>query len=202
MRRGAAAATLVLFVSGCATLPPCPARGGPAWTEWTSSHFLLVTDLDEPDARAALQDLEERRAAVLVAAWRRTPEPRARLLVIALATAGERRVFVPAGFDAAFVARGKLAFVVKSGAEREPLVTQLLVHELGYAYGLGFKAPWFDEGLARYLETLRVDEDRALIYGDAEERMLRNVTFGGIMSFDELWEPVTPQTRARFIVTS
>jgi tetratricopeptide (TPR) repeat protein len=81
-------------------------------------------------------------------------------------------------------------------------VTLLLVREVAYAYGLEGKARWFDEGLARYLQTLRLDADRTLTYGDVEGTLLSNVTRGSLASFDSLWEPVTPATRTAFIVTS
>jgi hypothetical protein len=199
----ALACLAALAESACATLPPCPARGGPAWTEWTSTHFLLLTDLAEADARGALRDFEERRAAVLVAAWRRAPEPRGRLAVVAFRADSERRVFVPAGFDASFVTtRARQAFMVKSGAERDGLVIQGLVRAIAYTYGLEGKAAWFDEGLGRYLESLRLESDGTLTYGEVDDAFFRSVTRGRLASFETLWEPVTPATRASFIVTS
>ena len=192
-----------LATSACATLPPCPARGGPAWTEWTSAHFVLMTDLDEADARAALRGFEELRAAVLVAAWRRAPEPRGRLAVVAFRSDSERRVFVRPGFVAAFIAtKAQQGLIVKSGAERDEIVTHALVLALAYHYGLEGKAAWFDEGLARYLESLRLEPDGTLTYGDVDDVIFRNVTRGLLASFENLWEPVTPATRQSFIVTS
>jgi hypothetical protein len=46
VRRMVLAALVAFAASSCATLPPCPARGGPVWTEWTSPHVVLLTDLD------------------------------------------------------------------------------------------------------------------------------------------------------------
>jgi hypothetical protein len=192
-----------LATSACATLPPCPARGGPAWTEWTSAHFVLMTDLDEADARSALRDFEELRAAVLLAAWRRSPEPRGRLAVVAFRSDSERRVFVRPGFVAAFIAtKAQQGFIVKSGAERNEIVTHGLVLALAYHYGLEGKAHWFDEGLARYLDSLRLEPDGTPTYGDVDDVIFRNVSRGLLASFENLWEPVTPATRQSFIVTS
>jgi hypothetical protein len=200
---GVFVALAVLATAGCATLPPCPARGGPAWTEWTSPHVVLETDLDEPDARAALHDLEELRSAVLIAAWRRMPEPRQRVTVVAFRTDAERRMFVPAGFDAAIVAAGAgQVFLVRSGAERDETVTHGLVRALAHELGLAGKALWFDEGLARYLEHLRIEDDRTMRYGDVDPVLYRNVTRGRLTSFENLWTAPTAATRASFMATS
>jgi len=44
----------------------CSAQGGPSWTEYNSSHFLLDTDAPEGKAVALLQELETLRAADLI----------------------------------------------------------------------------------------------------------------------------------------
>src|SRR5262245_34804553 len=62
------AAALALFVAPAACLghlPPCPAAGGPAWTELQSAHFRLRTDEDAAAARTVLTDLEQLQAALL-----------------------------------------------------------------------------------------------------------------------------------------
>ena len=42
---GSCAIAILATAIGCASLPPCPAKGGPAWRELTSDHFVLVPDL-------------------------------------------------------------------------------------------------------------------------------------------------------------
>jgi hypothetical protein len=203
MRRLAPLALLAAAL-GCATLPPCPARGGPAWTRWTSAHVTLYTDLDDDDAKSALHDFEELRAAVLLAVWRRAPEPPGRVVVFDLRSWREGQVFIPGGDAATFVVNAPLrqAFIVKSGGERDAIVTQALVISLSYDYGLLGKAAWFDEGLYRYLGPLRVDPDGKVRYGQVDTGLLRNVTRGGLTSFENLWEPSTPQNRPQFQATS
>jgi hypothetical protein len=193
-----------LASSSCASLPPCPARGGPAWTEWTSTHFVLLTDLDDDDARSTLNDYEELRAAVHLAAWRRAPEPRGRVVVIVLRDLRERHVFVPAGYLSAFVTNAPLhqAFVIKSGSDRDDVVTWTLVYALARQYGLQGKAPWFDEGLARYLGPLRLDSDGKVTYGQVDPELLRALTYGHLTSFENLWRPVTLEDRGKFYATS
>src|SRR3954470_1856268 len=59
---------------------PPPAHG--AFLELRSDHFVLLTDLAEPPARAALAQMEEVRAALLEASWHGGESPRERLRVI------------------------------------------------------------------------------------------------------------------------
>jgi hypothetical protein len=89
--------------------------------------------------------------------------------------------------------RSRQAFILKSGAERDRYVTDPIVRLLSYHFGLG-RLPWFEEGLARYLEGLRLEKDGTLTYGDADPLLLHNVTHGGLMGFEDLWEPRTAVT--------
>jgi hypothetical protein len=202
--RRLAAALLMLVPTACASLPPCPARGGPAWTEWTTPHFEILTDLDDEDARGAVKGFEELRAAVLQAAWRRAPEPRGRLLVVLFRGERERRVFVPARYVAQFVGSSppQPSLIIKSGSERDDIVTHELVHALAHHYGLLGKANWFDEGLARYLAPLRLDPDGALTYGQVDEELFRAVTRGRLTAFENLWRPVSNENSDSFHATS
>jgi hypothetical protein len=196
-------ATLVLQAAACATLPPCPERGGPTWTEWTGPHVVLLTDLDQADALTTLRDLEQRRRAVLLAAWRRLPEPRQRLAVVVFRSETERAVFVPPGFDAAVVAGAGPLFLEIGGGERDQLVTQGLVRALSLQMGIGGKVPWFDEGLARYLARMEVDGDGTLHYGGVDQRLFSGVTtYGRLTPFANLWVAPTPAMRASFVATS
>src|SRR6266511_2738469 len=61
---------IALFVAalagGCAHLPNCPGKGGPHWSEWTSPHFRVLTDVeDETDAEMLATQLEHFRAAIV-----------------------------------------------------------------------------------------------------------------------------------------
>lgn len=197
-------ATTVRAVAGCATLPPCPGHGGPAWMELRSTHIDLLTDLDPEDARAALRDFELLREAVLVAAWRRAPEPPGRIVVFVLRDDSERRVFVSGGYLAAFVWNLPLrqSFVIKSGTEHDGTVAGGVVAALGRSYGLQGKARWFDDGLASYLATLTIDDDGLLTYGQVDHNKFTAATRGGLMPFADLWKPVELETRWRFHATS
>jgi len=188
----------------CASLPPCPARGGPAWNELQSPHFDLLTDLDIADARAALRDFEELRTAVMIAAWRRAPEPQGRIVVFVLRSDAERRVFVPNGWIGSFVRNPPLrqSFLVKSGTERDEVVTQGLVYAISDRYGLHGKARWFDVGLAEYLGTLTLDEGGKLTYGEVDPILFRALARRHIASFKDLWTEPNFATRGRVDATS
>jgi hypothetical protein len=83
-------AGLAALAAGCLDLPTCPAKGGPAWSEWTSPHFRLLIDVtDEEAAERLATELEQFRAAILATAWRDAPEPADLLGVIALRSAYE-----------------------------------------------------------------------------------------------------------------
>jgi hypothetical protein len=93
-RRATLTASLVLATLGCATLPPCPAKGGPAWTEVTTRHFAIRTDLDADDAGELARQLEETRAALMTLAWPNAADPPGRWDVVAFASQRELSPFV------------------------------------------------------------------------------------------------------------
>ena len=152
MRRATAwmlMAAFTLIGVGCATVPPCPARGGPAWTQWESDHFVVLTDLGAEDALEVVRGFEDMRQAVLLAAWRRAPEPRGRLGVVVFRDDSELRAFLPSRMIGAFITVGggpmRQSFIVKGGAGRDDVVTHELVHALALSYGLLNKVEWIDE---------------------------------------------------------
>jgi hypothetical protein len=196
--------TVVLASGACASLPACPARGGPAWTEWDTPHFQLLTDLDAADAQAVALHFERLRAAVLLAAWRRAPEPHGRITVVALRSWRERQVFIPAGCVATFAAKDALkqALIIEGGDEQDDIVTRTLVLALGHHYGLQGNSRWLDEGLSQYFAPLRIADDETVTYGQVDPAYARAATFGGLTSFARLWQPITLPDRDRFLVTS
>lgn len=192
------------LAAGCATLPPCPAHGGPAWTQWESAHFVLLTDLNATEAREAVRGLEQARTAVLAAAWRRAPEPPGRLTAVVFRSDAERRAFVSPRLLGAFVSHGPLrqSYIVKSGAARDDVATHELAHAYSRRYGLLDKAEWLDEGLARYLEGLRLDDDGTLTYGQVDAWLFRAVQRGRLTAFENLWRAPSPEQSASFTATS
>jgi hypothetical protein len=148
----------MLLAAGCATagFPPlrCPARGGPAWTEITSDHFVVWTDLERAEARRALEDLEWTRAAILGAAWQEGAGPTTRLGLVLLRSEGELRAFTRG--EGWVVPDPYQPRLVLSGDSR-PFPPQAVVRELAQhfsALALLRQPLWMREGLAAYLETV------------------------------------------------
>jgi hypothetical protein len=150
--------------SSCATLPACPARGGPAWHELRSPHFTLRTDLDESDARTTIDRLEEVRAAMLSAVWATAGDPPIRTEAIVLRSRSE---FV--AFQGESAAKGRIGglradappfppAIVLSGTSSQSF--RILNHELAHDISCWFmpiQPAWYAEGVATLLETIAAD---------------------------------------------
>src|SRR4051812_31674173 len=68
----------LLSISGCigSSFPKCPGRGGPAWYELTSDHFVMDTNLEPAQAERALAEIEQRRSVMIAAMFDRMGDPR------------------------------------------------------------------------------------------------------------------------------
>ena len=158
--RAALTAGVALAALGCATLPPCPAKGGPPWSELSTRHFHVRTDLAADDADELARRLEETRAVLMTLAWPNAPDPPGRWNVIAFASQRELSAFVPdqvggqwrsaSPFPPTILLGGLDAFVGGDPVAHE------MAHELGGRF-LPIQPPWFAEGLATFFETLTYD---------------------------------------------
>jgi hypothetical protein len=166
------ASSLSLFA--CATLigQPLvpPERGGSAWIEVTSVHFVLKTDLDVGAARDASATLEEMFAALSDWGFPSEDKPKFRIDVVwfrsirdfqALTSQMAAGRFYPAGlhdFEARPITLLGGAFVQSTRESLQHELTHWFVH---YYYP---QAPrWLDEGLAQYMETLAIEERTVVI---------------------------------------
>jgi tetratricopeptide (TPR) repeat protein len=159
----ACAVLLALLAAGCATPGlafRCPARGGPAWHELSSDHFVLRTDLPRDEGAALVGRLERIRAAVAAALFEQAPAVPGRVEVIAFRSADQYRSFAPEGATGYYLRyAGGPPRIVLSG-EVGPTQRGLLAHELTHHFlsGVFRRQPrWFAEGLAVYLESLGED---------------------------------------------
>jgi len=200
--------SLMVLVAGaaCATLPPCPDHGGPVWRELTSAHFVLRSDLPPSDATEVLRTLEETRAGMLAAVWPGDPGPPGRIQAIALSSQRELAVYtgpLVAGvhlrhppFPATLVLGA--ADTAQSAAKHE------LAHELAF-YFLPAQPPWYAEGVASFLQTIRYDRGtgRSSV-GEPEEGLYRYFRGGGPLELEALLGrmPTDPLARQRFYATS
>jgi hypothetical protein len=153
---------LVFATTACATMydMKLPSQGGPRWVEYQSEHFRLQTDMDEYGARETVRQLEERRTGLLNAAWHgadfRTPRTR----VVVFRSANELQEFVFRNIKGMWTldARGeKLIVLGRDSRDSMRVFTHELTHDLGSSY-FARQPRWLSEGMARFLETLQVDE--------------------------------------------
>ncbi|HEY8923580.1 MAG TPA: DUF1570 domain-containing protein [Polyangia bacterium] len=199
------------LVAGCATVPPCPAKGGRTWRELTTDHFVLRTDLNEDDALRVVRTLEETRAAMLIGVWSNLRIESEVTPVFALDSRSELASYT-----------GPL-----SGAKHQstpPFPPFLVVPEVGSGMGPGAHAVrhelahqlsrqvlaaqphWFSEGVATFLETIRPDfeDDTRMVIGEADPGRYRLFRYVVPSSLEELLgaPPETLHERARFYATS
>ncbi|HUJ24727.1 MAG TPA: hypothetical protein VLW85_01830 [Myxococcales bacterium] len=142
----------------------CAPRAKPAdqqqWIELQSEHFVLRTDLAEPAAREAVEQLELVRASLIAVAWHAPKAMSHRLMVVDLASDAELREFAGEGIEG-FVASdafGERMLVMS--AEQSPEELTVLKHEMAHVLSNEFllrNPRWLAEGIACYLETLRFD---------------------------------------------
>lgn len=147
---------IVLGTLGCATLPACPAHGGPAWTELTSDHFRVRTDLDAPDATEAVRTLEETRAAMLALVWPRAAPVPGPIEIVFLRSQGELWTFLQGGAQGIRLQQHPFPpIIVIGGIGDQDQLTGLrheVAHELSRRF-LPLEPPWYSEGIATLLES-------------------------------------------------
>lgn len=200
-------ALLVAAQLGCATVPACPAKGGPPWRELTSDHFVLRTDLQEDAALLALRHLEDARAAMLALVWPRAPELRGRIDAYALASTAEVQAFLGLHFVGVHLRVPPFPpTLLVAGLGREN--QQHANHEIAHALSLQLlpvQPVWFAEGLAEYLSTIRrSDDDSQAVAGDAEAGDYRFVQHFGVSPLSTLLGPLPADDfeQQRFYATS
>jgi hypothetical protein len=195
-------------VLGCASLPPCPAKGGPAWHELSTEHFVVRSDLDLDRSLDVLRTLEETRAAMLVGVWNGAAGPTRPIQVVALASRSEFSAFADHSLVGVHVRRPPFPpMLVITGAftSGKDTAKHELAHDLSF-HMLPIEPRWYAEGIATYLETTRYDREqgRAILGEIAEDRYRFLQVGGGLMSSEDLWKPVPDDLMdvSRFYATS
>jgi tetratricopeptide (TPR) repeat protein len=150
-----------LLLGGCARLLPgglrCPDRGGAAWREYRSDHFLVYSDLDREHAAGIVQELESVRAMELAVMAEEGQEIAGRVRVVAPAEGRMFRAIAPPGVLGYSIVSGlgEPTIVLHAGSiRRDP---EVLAHELAHSlsWHLYVRQPqWFTEGLAHFVQTV------------------------------------------------
>lgn len=150
--------------------------GVPLWFEVKTPNFTVRAAATEADARAAAARLERIRAGLLASSWHAEKNPLGRVEVLVLERRKEfqERYHFPALLEGAAFADtvGQLRLLVS--ADEDPDDVPVLKHELAHAIAHGFllREPlWLAEGLATYLETLKVTDDAVTVGTTSDERL-------------------------------
>lgn len=148
-------------------MPSVPGKGGPAWNELTSEHFVVWTDASGDTARRFVTEIEHLQQVVAGTAFPGATS-QVKSFVIALRDDDERREYVPGDFSAlASPPDGnllKLPVIVLSASSNLESTYDIETHELVHviSHALIRKQPrWFAEGLAKYYETIEIHDGTA-----------------------------------------
>jgi hypothetical protein len=162
------------FAGACAR-PRLPERVDvAAWRRVTTEHFELRTDFDSPKARAIAQRLESARDALVSAAWPDVPfRTTERLHAIVLADQKEFGAAMGGDVAGVFDHDAVPTFIVAGDPETwdswvghlgspSSILRHEMAHQLSAAV-MPRQPHWFAEGLAQFLETVRVSDDGASV---------------------------------------
>jgi tetratricopeptide (TPR) repeat protein len=136
----------------------CEARGGAAWREYRSAHFVVDTEVSRAKAEALLGDLERMQHLVVQAMVGESVEIPGRVRVIAFAGPEQLRELAGSSHVTGFFAIGRLdePTIVLSvdGLRASPeVIAHELVHHLSW-FLYPRQPRWFAEGLAQFIETV------------------------------------------------
>lgn len=142
----------------------CEARGGPAWHEYRTAHFLVATDLSGSRAEAVVRDLEQLHALVVHALVGEGVEIPGKVRVLAFADPRDYAKLAQGGADAYAMLGPMLTPMIvfpSSGfQENRELVAHELAHHVSW-YVFPRQPKWFSEGLAGFLETVGGSRDES-----------------------------------------
>jgi tetratricopeptide (TPR) repeat protein len=158
---------------GCAGLKPPltpPERGGAAWLELTSRHFVLDTDLDAAEADSTLAEFEDIHGAIEDVAFPSESDARAPIRIVLFAREKDYQPFGPKDTRGYFTPQlpndldGVPTMVLWGGLVEDTRVT--FQHELTHLFvrrSLGWAPRWLNEGLAEYYETFELRDGSAVL---------------------------------------
>lgn len=185
---------LVALLSGCAHVAPeCNAHDATPWTELSSAHFVVRTNLPQEQARAASVQLERARASVL-ATFPSSGAVSDPLDVVVFTTPAQLQDLTGDPLMEAQLAhdwRGTMLLTASSVTFLEANQLRRTLHELAHHYSarsLKRWPRWFEEGLAIYVETIELDDTKkTATRGAANQLKLTEVMKWGILPVKSLW---------------
>lgn len=186
------AVALVTLATACGHFAPCPAAGGPQWTQLESAHFRLRTDDDPAAARTTLTGLEQLRAALLTV-FGATPDADIGKLSVVVVNRGwtdfaARQVN---GYFTHILFQPLIVMTAASQAFQLDLIKHELVHYMS-ARIIANQPPWFSEGVATYYQTIEYDADAGRItVGRPSNELLRRAQYVGVRDIERMFAATT-----------
>jgi hypothetical protein len=150
-------------------IPPLPSQGGPPWIELTSAHFTVWTDASQDRARELVSEMEHLRQVIIGTAFQGVAS-NGNILVIAFRNLDEFHAYYADRFlgSTSYAIDNllhqpliQMSAVIPDGDER-----RLEAHELSHVIShvtIPRQPLWFAEGLAMFVETIRIDEQRGTV---------------------------------------
>jgi hypothetical protein len=168
-------ALIALFIVAWLCAKPVFAADQPAWAEIHSTHFTVITDGGEKKGREIALRFEQMRIAfanLLTKERLNQPQP-----ITILAFRDDKDYYQiaplqrgqPIAVPGFLLAGNDQTFIALDLSRPEPW--RAVAHDLGHSllnYNYPPAQPWFDEGLAEYLSSLRVDNRQGEIGGAPE----------------------------------
>jgi hypothetical protein len=147
-------------------IPALPGKGGPAWSEVTSEHFILWTDAPAARGRALVRQMENHRQVVIGVALDNA-KSKAKSFVIALRDAEEVAAYIPSRFVAYSWGGSPVRQpVIVIAADTDDHDNHIITHELTHVITWGVipnQPHWFAEGIAGYFETAKLGAGGATV---------------------------------------
>jgi hypothetical protein len=170
-------------LSGCVKHFEC-ALHGTGVRELTTDHFVISSELSEPELKAEGERLEL--LWDTFATFFRAEVPRARIPVVVLEDTEVVESFAE-GYAGFVIRQGPRVLVV--GAPSEKGRTNINAHELTHlvsAFMLPRQPRWVAEGLATYFEDAAFTDARTVTMGRWNKGRAEEAFVGGLLSIDEL----------------
>ena len=177
---------VLLLLTGCATFRGTTHPTVQPWRRVTTANFVVMTDLEEQHAVEAASELERTRAALLAALAKLEVPDLVRVRVFVLKSEADfrglfenqRAALFDTGKRPAFYLLGPAANWSTRDNGQNPsalIVRHAMAHQLADA--IFRRAPaWFHEGLAQFLETVRIAEDgQSVVVGTSQANKLASL---------------------------
>jgi len=161
------------------------------WTELSTAHFAVATDLPEREAAHVARELEEYLSALIQTIMPASAPPSGRILVVAFATGTEIDWYFRSVYKGVYVHRLLDGPAIVTGGQAGAFYDGIARHELAhYVTDLAYHRPlplWFAEGTASFLETVAFEDDRkALLLGRSSWSRVSALEKQGLMPLCEV----------------